>query len=123
MARRRADGWILPCPQPHSLIDVDGAFAHSRHHLSSRRCSYISMSAVSRGASSVKSNAGGWPLFLISLVLVPYEFWIVLGVRLGVAEAHRSEYLEHGAALGHKYLVKTMLDDGLPVDAKGSSGT
>lgn len=75
----------------------------------------------------------GWPqvnLFPMAilvmaflLLMVPYEFWMALSVGLGKAPAYWPEYLEYGAGEGQKYLVKTVLDKGVPVDAKGSFGT
>jgi len=62
-------------------------------------------------------------VMLFGVLLIPYEIWMVLGVRLGVAQNHQAEYLVHGAGSGHKYLVNAVLRNGVPVDATESSST
>src|SRR5262245_45477822 len=62
-------------------------------------------------------------VLLFGALLIPYEIWMVLGVRLGVAQAHQAQYLVHGAGSGHKYLVNAVLRNGAAVDAIGYSGT
>jgi hypothetical protein len=63
-------------------------------------------------------------LLFFGLLFIPYEMWMVFSLRLGVAQAHQAEYLVHGAATGHKYLVNAILRNGVGVDESGeSSGT
>lgn len=62
-------------------------------------------------------------ILLFAVLFIPYERWMALGLRLGVAKAHQPEYLVQGAALGHKYLVDAALKSGVAIDETESSGT
>jgi hypothetical protein len=61
-------------------------------------------------------------LFSIGLLMVPDPVWMLIGVRSGAAREYAPDYLEYFAASDHPYLVKKILEYGVPVDAVNASG-
>jgi hypothetical protein len=52
-----------------------------------------------------------------ALLYVPYAGWMTLLVKLWGPGQHGNSYLSFAAAEHHPYLVKTLIDSGVPVDA------
>ena len=51
------------------------------------------------------------------LLYIPYQGWMTLIVRIAGPGQHGASYLSFAAAEHHPYLIRTLIDSGVPVDA------
>lgn len=63
------------------------------------------------------------PAIITGLLYVPYAAWMVLLVKVAGPGQNGNSFLSFAAAGHHPYLVKTLIDRGVPVDAQYDGST